>query len=51
MAGKKINPDPTMFDDIATHRFDYIAKITELLFSFDVSNNPVIDDKTAIDDR
>lgn len=52
MAGKKLTQtQQCVFDHIATHRFDYIAKISELLFSFDVSNNSVFDDKTAIDDR
>lgn len=52
MAGKKLTQtQQCLFDHVATHRFDYIAKIIEILFSFDVSNNLVFDDKTAIDDR
>lgn len=50
MVGKKINLDLIMFDDIVIYCFDYIVKIIEFLFFFDVLNNLVIDDKIVIDD-
>lgn len=50
MVGKKINLDLIMFDDIVIYCFDYIVKISEFLFFFDVLNNLVFDDKIVIDD-